>query len=109
MSIMRNNNGVLMILADRKTKNPERPRDRQAMAVLQEVYCQINPKRSYGGVSIFTKENMVQLGKLYYNAWGVMPTSNRCQRIYSAPDYKTVISVFGSIPAYHDAIQKELP
>ncbi len=90
----------------RKRKSPQKPVNRIAMAVLMEAYnALVPPRASKGGEVIYTEESLARLGRLYYNAWGVMPWSNRLKGLWYMPDVKTALRTYGTLENYHTAIQ----
>lgn len=91
-----------------RKKQPEKPKDRVAMAILQEAYGQIVPRVSEGGGQIYSKESLVYLGRLYYNAWRVLPVASRCKKQWCMPDYQTILKAYRDITQYHTAIQHSM-
>lgn len=68
---------------------------------LQDTYTQ-RGTRSHKNQ--WARDEVTQLGVLYYRTWQMLPSSRRMDRAYCLPDATTIYRLFGTIEAYHTAI-----
>jgi len=85
---------------------PRKPINSAAMAALIVAYHNLVPSNgSKGGRIIFTDDSLLLLGKLFYEAWGVMPKSNKLKAVWHMSDIQTVLRKYVTLENYHTAIR----
>ena len=91
---------------DRYTRRRPNPAAIQALQA-----CHAHWKAALHGKphDAFPREALLELGRLYRAAWGEVPSSPRLKTCWCMPDYKIVMHHFGSLDAYHAALQQEDP
>jgi hypothetical protein len=79
--------------------------DKAALAQLQQRYAAMvgtrKPRHPW------TQAETVELGRLYRQAYGLLPTSNRCRAELNMPDTNVVKRLWGTFGAWVDAVAQE--
>jgi hypothetical protein len=88
-----------MILTPRPSRQPQRPCNLEAWHQLMAVYA--------AAPRPFTRDVLLRLGRLYVQAWGVLPSTNRLNRGYGMPGSATIMRVFGSTTAFRALLQDQ--
>jgi len=77
--------------------------DKAALAQLQQRYAALVGAKRHG----WTAAETLELGRLYQQAYGLLPTSNRCRAELNMPDAQVVKRLWGTVGAWVDAVALE--
>jgi hypothetical protein len=86
---------------------PQRPRDRAAMQRLQDAYALAKSQRFTTTLHPWPRAVLVELGRLYVRAWGVVPIPGRMLATWCLPEARAILREFGSYAAYYAALEEE--
>jgi len=75
----------------------------EGLATLIGAYAALGPKN---GKRPWTREECLHLGRLFLLAWGEYPSYSKLRKHYCMPDKQAILNLFGSRPAYWDAIRE---
>lgn len=82
---------------------PQRPVNPHAWTALRETYDALRGDGGKKGCP-WTRDETFQVGRLYLQAWGVVPIPYRLQRAYYLPNAATILRLWGSLGAYFTAL-----
>lgn len=88
-----------------RLRMPLRPVNPLAWQQLQDVYAAC--RDSGEGTAArrpWTPESCVLLGRLFFTAWGQMPSHSRLRPEYAMPPWRTIQRRWGTLAAYHQAL-----
>ena len=85
------------------TSRTYRVQDKAALAQLQQRYAAMVGPRTPR--HCWTQAETVELGRLYRQAYGLLPTSNRCRAELNMPDNNVIRRLWGTFGAWQAALE----
>jgi len=85
------------------TSRTYRVQDKAALAQLQQRYATMVGTRKQR--HLWTQAETLELGRLYTQAYGLAPTSNRCRAALNMPDAQVVKRLWGTLGAWQQALE----
>ena len=88
---------------------PTSPVDRAAWQQLQDAYAAYKAIGEGTRRQPWTPTSCVLLGRLFFVAWGKMPSHSRLGPAYALPTWNTIQRRWGTLQAYHGALTDDPP
>ena len=93
-----------MFITKTHRRNPISPVDRAAWQQLQDAYAACKTAGEGTKRQPWSPASCVHLGRLFFAAWGQLPSHSRLRPEYAMPPWRTIQRRWGSLQAYHNAL-----